>query len=281
MDARMQRRVQRYGWDKAVGAYEAGWKDSLADAHHEVLRLASAQPGEHVLDIACGTGLVSFPLAMAVGTTGRVFATDISEEMICESRRIAQASGIEHFNAWRADAENISMLQDGSIDLVTCALGLMYVPDPPRAIAEAIRVLKPGGRAVLAVWGERSKCGWAEIFPIVDARVKSSVCPYFFRLGTGSALAGIMAEAGFENIELQRISARLPYASDQAAVQAAFEGGPVALAYSRFDAPTRAAAHEEYLASIAAYRAAEGYEIPGEFVVCRGFKKLGPDVAIK
>ena len=70
-----------------------------------------------------------------------------------------------------------------------------------------------------------------------------------------------------------RLSTRLTYTSPDEACGAAFAGGPVALAYSRFDARTRQAAHAEYLAAIAAYRTGEGYAIPGEFVVVRGDKK--------
>ena len=270
MDAKLQRRIQRYGWDKAAEAYEAGWKDSLADAQAELMRMADARPGEHVLDLACGTGLVSFPFAEAVGPAGRVIATDISDKMVESVRRAADMRGLAWFDATRTDAEALDMLPDASIDLVTCALGLMYVPDTAKALAEALRVLKPGGRGVFAVWGERSKCGWADIFPIVDARVQSEVCPLFFRLGTGSALAHEMASAGFADIETSRLTSELPYADDRAALEAAFIGGPVALAYDRFDEPTRDAAHREYLASIAPFRSPDGYRIPGEFVVCRG-----------
>jgi ubiquinone/menaquinone biosynthesis C-methylase UbiE len=273
MDAKLQKRVQRYGWDKAVEAYEAGWKESLADAQAELLRMADARPGEHVLDVACGTGLVSLPLAKVVGPCGRVVATDISEKMIDSVRRAADALGLTQFDAFRADAEALDRAPDASFDLVTCALGLMYVPDTAKGLAEAFRVLKPGGRAVLAVWGERSKCGWSDIFPIVDARVKSEVCPLFFRLGTGSTLAHEMASAGFTDIETSRLISELPYADDRAAIEAAFVGGPVALAYDRFDEPTRTVAHQEYLASIAPFRTTDGYRIPGEFVVCRGYKK--------
>ena len=278
MDPRLQRRIQRYGWDKAADAYEAGWKESLVDAQAELLRLADARPGEHVLDLACGTGLVSLPLAEAVGPTGRVVATDISDKMIETIRHLATARGLTQLDAFRADAEGLETVPDASVDLITCAFGLMYVPDPAKAMAEALRVLKPGGRAVFAVWGERSKCGWADIFPIVDARVKSAVCPLFFRLGTGSTLAQEMASAGFVDVDTSRLASKLPYADDRAAIEAAFVGGPVALAYDRFDEPTRAAAHREYLASIAPFRTPEGYRIPGEFVVCSGYKKAGGDI---
>lgn len=275
MDARLQRRVQRYGWDKAVPAYEAGWRDSLADAQAELLRLAGAELGERVLDLACGTGLVTFPLAEAVGPSGHVVATDISDRMVETVRQIASARGLRQVDAYRSDAEAMDGTPDASVDLVTCALGLMYVPDTQKALSETYRVLKPGGRAVFAVWGERAKCGWADIFPIVDARVASEVCPLFFRLGTGSTLAGEMASAGFIEIETRRLTSKLPYSDDRAALEAAFIGGPVALAYDRFDPAMRTEAHREYLASIAPFRNGAGYSIPGEFVVCRGYKQIG------
>ena len=196
MEANLQRRIQRYGWDKAAQAYEAGWKDSLAPAQQRLLLMAEAWPGERVVDLACGTGLVTVPLAHMVGREGHVFATDISERMVDAVRTEAEARGLDQVEAFRADAENLAGIPDDSIDLVTCALGLMYVANPLRAMQQVYRILKPGARAVFAVWGERKNCGWAEIFPIVDARVQSAVCPLFFRLGTGATLAREMHEAG-------------------------------------------------------------------------------------
>ncbi|WCL53298.1 class I SAM-dependent methyltransferase [Gimibacter soli] len=270
MQTNLQRRIQRYGWNKAADHYERGWRESLAEAQARLLEMADAQPGETVVDMACGTGLVSFPLAEKVGPNGRVIATDISERMIEIVRQESTIRGVMRVDAFRADSEMLDMIQDASVDLVTCALGLMYFPDPLAAMKQAMRMLKPGGRAVFAVWGGRDRCGWADIFPIVDARVQSDVCPLFFRLGTGSTLAWEMALAGFSHVREERLSTMLPYDSADAAVSAAFAGGPVALAYERFDDDTRHSAHDEYLASIAAFRDGNGYRIPGEFVICEG-----------
>ncbi len=129
------------------------------------------------------------------------------------------------------------------------------------------RALRAGGRAVMAVWGARDKCGWAEIFPIVERRVESDVCPLFFQLGTADALALNMELAGFTSITSERMSTTLHYDSGSDACGAAFVAGPVALAYSHFSDSDKAAARGEYLASIAAFKSGDSYEIPGEFVI--------------
>jgi hypothetical protein len=94
----------------------------------------------------------------------------------------------------------------------------------------------------------------------------------FFQLGTQDVMESQFRDAGFEKTESVRLTVILKYDSAEDAIGAAFAGGPVALAYSRFDDGTRHAAHEEYLASIVDCRDGDGYSIPGEFVVTRGWK---------
>jgi SAM-dependent methyltransferase len=153
--------------------------------------------------------------------------------MVVTARDIARTRGIANITFERMDAEEILFDAD-AFDAALCALGLMYAPDPEKAVVEMHRVSRPGGRATCAVWGQRSKCGWAEISPIVDARVRSEVCPMFFRLGTGDALERALASAGFRAITSRRLETRLHDPSAAEACEAAFVGGPVALAYSRF-----------------------------------------------
>lgn len=271
MEARLQRRVQRYGWDRAAPHYEASWKAQLAPAQALLLEKAALRRGEWVLDVACGTGLVTFPAAEAVGPEGCVAATDLSDAMVVHVRAEAERRGLRHVAAEQCDSEEIAY-PDGAFDAALCALGMMYFPDPVASMRAQHRALRPGGRAVAAVWGQRDRCGWAGVFPVVEARVASDVCPLFFALGTGDTLRATFEEAGFTDVTATRIATTLHYPSAEAACAAAFVGGPVAMAYSRFDDETRAGAHADYLATIEPYRSGEGYAIPGEFVVARGVR---------
>lgn len=269
MDARLQLRVQRYGWDRAAAVYQQYWERQLAPAQQRLLAMADIQQGERVLDVACGTGLVTFPAADATGPGGSVLATDISDEMVNSVTLEAERRGLLQVRAERRAAEETTR-SDQPFDVALCALGLMYVTDP-LAVLRAMRVaLCPGGRCVVAVWGARKDCGWAEIFPVVERRVASEVCPLFFQLGGGDVLRITMQQAGFDDIQADRITTTLEYDSANDACGAVFAGGPVALAYSRFDDATKDAAHSEYLNSIAEWKHGDGYRVPGEYVVARG-----------
>jgi ubiquinone/menaquinone biosynthesis C-methylase UbiE len=266
MDARLQRRIQRYGWDLAADDYEALWQAHLAEAQAVMMALASPAPGDQVLDVACGSGRVSLEAARAVGPDGHVLGVDISGRMVGAAERGAREAKLSNCSFTRMDAETLG-LRDATFDLVLCALGLMYMPNPEQALREMLRVLLPGGRVSLAVWGERSKCGWSGLFPIVDAEVASEVCPLFFRLGQQDALARLCAEAGFEAIEHRRISTTMNFADATDACNAAFVGGPVALAWSRFSDEVRARVRTDYVNSIGNWRIGNGFGIPGEFVI--------------
>lgn len=229
MDPRLQRRVQRYGWDRAAESYDTYWQRQLAPAHERLFELADFAEGEDVLDVACGTGMASIPAAEAVGSSGSLLGTDISQVMVESADAITSGLGLENTRFARMGAEALDV-ENGGFDAAICALGLMYVPEPVAALEEMYRSLKPGGRCVVAVWGERRNCGWAGIFPVMDARVSTEVCPMFFRLGTGETLARAFEQAGFENVSTDRIDSRLEYDDVDQALGAAFVGGPVAMA---------------------------------------------------
>lgn len=272
MRPELQKRVQRYGWDKASKYYENCWRQQLKPAHDALLKIAHAKAGESVIDIAAGTGLISFPLANTVGLNGKIIATDISDEMVTIGNETVKSNEIQNIQFERMDAEAINY-NENTFNLAICALGLMYFPDPYASLSEIYRVLKPGGRVVTAVWGSRKKCGWSDIFPIVDARVKTDVCPMFFNLGENDTLKYPFENAGFKNISIQRIETKLIYSNAVEACDASFLGGPVAMAYSRFDETSKIEARAEYIKSIEPFKTKNGYDIPGEFVIGSAIKE--------
>jgi SAM-dependent methyltransferase len=280
MEARHQRLIQRRGWDRAVRHYERHWARQLRPVHDLLLRRAALVAGEHVIDVACGTGLVTLAAATAVAGDhgadrrelgGCATATDLSPAMVATVETSARLAGLGNVRAVVCGAEELTV--DGPFDVALCSLGLMYLPDPARALTEMHRVLRPGGRIVASVWGERRHCGWAELFGIVDSRVTSDVCPMFFALGGPEVLATQLQLAGFVDVDHERLSIDLDYADDADAVGAAFLGGPVALAHAHFDLVTKREAEHEYLHTLREFRtSAGGYRVPAEFVVASGSK---------
>ena len=266
MDSKIQRRIQRYGWDLAATDYELLWQAQLADIQTTMLAHASVAPGDDVLDLACGTGLVTIRAALAVGPKGLVTGVDLSEKMIGVATKRAEELRLGNVRFERMDGESLA-LPDASFDVVLCALGLMYMPEPELALRELSRVLRPGGRMALAVWGERSQCGWSSLFPIVDAEVASDVCPLFFRLGQPNILARMCDGVALESIQQTRIATTLKFANTEEACQAFFAGGPVALAWSRFNNEVRTRVLTRFVESIQAWQQVEGFEIPSEFLV--------------
>jgi len=271
MEPSLQRRVQRYGWDKAAGYYEAFWQKQLFPAQKKLLEFANIKKGDRIIDIACGTGLVSFPAVELTGKDGFVMANDISDKMVETGVAIAKERKLYNIDFLRMDAEELQV-EDASYDIALCALGLMYFPDPLKAFKEMHRSLRPGGHAVVAVWGRRKNCGWAEVFEIVDKRVSSEVCPMFFNLGNEGVLEKYMNAGGFKDITIERINTILDYSSDEDAYGAAFLGGPVALAYNKFSEDVKKEACKEYIESIKSFKEGNGYHVPGEFVVAIGYK---------
>ena len=264
MEPKIHRRVQRYGWDLAVRDYDRYWVPVLRGCSERSLELAAIRPGERVLDVATGTGVAAFTASDLVGPKGEVVATDISEKMVQAVQEEAERRNITNMAFQRVDAEDLAF-PDASFDVVLCVLGLMYPADPQRAIEQFYRVLRPGGRAAVCVWGRRDRCGWNAVFPIIDARVNSDVCPLFFSLGAPGALAYAFKRAGFGEMGEETQEKTLVWESDEEACGAIFPGGPVALPYSKFSPEIRAEVHAEYLESIAPYRRDGAYHVPGEF----------------
>ncbi|WP_322866375.1 class I SAM-dependent methyltransferase [Aquicoccus sp. G2-2] len=274
MDARLQLRVQRYGWDAAVAHYHTGWGAQLRPAHKRLLEMARLKPGQRIIETACGSGLFTRRIAEKVGADGYVLATDLSQGMIDDLQMRIEDGSIATVEAKRMAAEKLDV-SDGVFAAAISALGLMYTPDPAAAVAEMTRVVAPGCTVAATVWGERRNCGWAEVFPIVDARVASEVCPMFFGTGAPNALVRLFEHTGLKQVEEHRQFEILTFKSEVDVVDAVLLGGPVALAVKRFDKDVWQEVRQEFLSSVAQYKCSDGsYRIEGEFVTVRGVRPL-------
>jgi ubiquinone/menaquinone biosynthesis C-methylase UbiE len=127
-----------------VPAVTAGWAAGLVDR-------VGLRRGERVLDVACGTGVVARVAAERAGRTGRVAAVDINAAMLGVAQSLPPGPGARI--GWVQGSVLSLPCADASHDVVLCQLGLQFVPDRPAALAQMRRVLVPGGRLGLSVYG--------------------------------------------------------------------------------------------------------------------------------
>jgi SAM-dependent methyltransferase len=273
MDPRVFRRVQRYGWDAATNAYDRGWVPQLERLTESCVARAQLRAGERALDLATGTGVGAFAAARAVGATGSVTGIDVSEKMVALAALRAANDTVPNIVFQRRDMEATGAA-DGSFDAVTCAFGLMFAADRAAAFAEIARITAPGGRVSVCVWGRRAACGFAEVFPIVDAHVESEVCPLFFLLGGPGALTAAFQRAGLTDVVEESVPVTLAWASADEASSAMLEGGAVALAWNRFSPETRAVVRAAYLASLEPFRRGDRYDVAAEVTFATARKPL-------
>jgi SAM-dependent methyltransferase len=144
-----------WNWSERAAKWRR-WHPILTEWWQNVTDLlidwTAPEPGMRILDLASGTGEPALSLAPRVGPDGTVTATDVIPEMVAIAAENAAQQGITNMLFERADAGALPF-PDASFDRVTCRFGVMYFPDVPQALREVRRVLRPGGRAVFAVWG--------------------------------------------------------------------------------------------------------------------------------
>jgi ubiquinone/menaquinone biosynthesis C-methylase UbiE len=116
----------------------------LRPVRDRVLANARIRPGDVVLDVGTGDGLIGFAALEAVGEDGRVIFSDISDDLLDRCRELA--AGDPRAGMVNARAEDLAPIGDESVDVVTTRSVLIYVKDKERAFAEFFRVLRPGGR---------------------------------------------------------------------------------------------------------------------------------------
>lgn len=128
--------------------------DSIADVHELVVERLALQPGERLLDIACGTGGVA---ERAARTGAQVTGVDFAAELVETAKRRADELGLE-IEYEVGDAEDLRF-DDASFDAAASSFGIMFAPDQPAAAAELARVTRPGGRIALACWTPEGAVG--------------------------------------------------------------------------------------------------------------------------
>jgi ubiquinone/menaquinone biosynthesis C-methylase UbiE len=154
-------RTRRAGGD---AEYEANMLEQLRAVRDRVLDNAALRAGETLLDVGCGNGLIAFG-ALERGAREVVFA-DISEPLLQDSRELAEAVGLlDRCRFVEASAEDLGLIDDSSVDVVTTRSVLIYVEDKERAFREFQRVLRPGGRISLfepinRFGMEERRCTW-------------------------------------------------------------------------------------------------------------------------
>jgi ubiquinone/menaquinone biosynthesis C-methylase UbiE len=149
-------------YNKIAGVYDLLAEHSEQSMREVALEMLAPAPGEHLLEIGFGTGHVLARLAQAVGPTGKVFGVDISENMVAQAQGLLQKEGLtERVTLACGDAEDLPY-PDGSLDgIFMCfTLELFDTPDIPRVLAQCQRVLRPGGRIVVAAVSKEGQQGF-------------------------------------------------------------------------------------------------------------------------
>ena len=139
------------------------WSRGTRPLSDRLIQAAHLAPGLRVLDVGSGTGDPALTIAGLVGPTGGVVASDPSPGMLKTAEEQAERDGLANLTFRQADVAALPF-PDASFDRVTCRLGAMYFLDPVAGLAEMRRVLKPGGRAAVLVWGDPAHANYAAAF---------------------------------------------------------------------------------------------------------------------
>jgi ubiquinone/menaquinone biosynthesis C-methylase UbiE len=162
----------------------------------DLVEKAALRPGERVLDVACGTGVVTRLAAGRVGPAGTVAGLDINPGMLAVARAATPpGTAID----WHQAPAHAAPLPDAAFDVVTCQLGLQFFPDQAAALAEMHRVLGPGGRVVLNVPGPIPG-PFAILAEELTRHIRPGLAPFVqqvFSLHDTRQLQALLARAGF------------------------------------------------------------------------------------
>ena len=196
------------------------------------LRAAAARSGERVIDIGCGCGDTSLVLADQVGRSGAVLGVDVSQPMLAVARERAAQAGLGWLDFREADASVAEL--PGGTDLLYSRFGMMFFSRPAPAFAHLRGALRAGGRCVFVCWRAPRDNPWA-MAPLVAARSALGITPAPadplapgpFAFADDARVRAILTEAGFVDIDVQRVDSAVQLGADaRAAAERALRIGP-------------------------------------------------------
>jgi ubiquinone/menaquinone biosynthesis C-methylase UbiE len=191
-----------------------------------IVNVAQPRTGEHVLDVACATGIAARVASSHVGPNGRTVALDFDAGMIEVARILTSAAQIPI--EWHC-ADALAMpFPDASFDLCLCLQGLQFLPDRVAGFAKIHRVLKPTGRLVAGIWGPREfNKGQHEIVEALERQhVDASSAKRAFSFSDPEDIRATAAHAGFQDIEVRTEDGVSNFPSMQAFFDAMTLGAP-------------------------------------------------------
>ncbi len=228
------------------------------------LQRIALRPGQRVLDVACGTGVVTRHAAPILGPVGSIVGVDLNSNMLDVARAHALTGGASI--EWRqGDAASLPC-PDADFDVVLCQQGLQFFPDRAGALQEMHRVLKPGGLVGLCVWCaiEQSPCHLA-MAEALRRHVGPDVARRFqdpFSFGDPDALKQAMVEAGFRDVEIEVAIVRRRLLPAKESVPGLLASTPVGPEIAALDEVTREAIVDEVATALAQYRDGDGLTVP-------------------
>jgi SAM-dependent methyltransferase len=211
-----------------------------------VVALADPRSGERVLDVACGTGVVTRLVARQVGRTGKVVGLDLNPGMLAVAAATAASEPPTSASiTWQEASATRMPFPDGRFDVAYCQLGLQFFPDRPAALREMHRVLVSGGRLGLMVWRGIEHSPGFDILAAALAGMSvpgpPASCALPFGLAEAEELRELMAAAGFRDITIRPVAGTVRFPSVARFVQDYVAGSPLAGHVAKVSDEARAA----------------------------------------
>ena len=233
-----------------------------------LLRELAPHAGDVVLELAAGVGDTGFDAAAHLGERGRLISSDFSPAMLAAARRRGAERGAGNVEYRIVDAERIALAED-SVDGVLCRFAYMLM-DARAALAETRRVLRPGGRVALAVWGALERNPWMGIlgFPLTMRghlpAPEPPPAPGPFSMASAEHTTALLRDAGFTEVRTEEVPVRLAVPDvDEYIALVGDTAGPLALALRGLSEAERADVRAAVQVSLGHFTAANGYELPG------------------